>query len=121
MKQRAPSRRLAKLAAIIHGWLSTSQRPTSRWILPRQRWEQVSSDLHRFHLAQSRGWTAAQASLLADVRYSLVRLRDEVTGLFALLPDEPQALVAASAHEIYRDLVALQDEFDDVSWCKERR
>ena len=50
-----------------------------------------------------------------DLYYSLQHLRVEVEQLLTQLRSAASDVVA-SAHEIYRDLVALHEEFSEVAW-----
>jgi len=67
----------------------------------------------RIQKAEARGWNAAPQCLRCELETSLDQLRDCVVDVRRWLAPAPPSLVMPVPH-IYSDLLALQQEFDDV-------
>jgi hypothetical protein len=109
------TRKLAKLAVVIHDRLSTTSKSSVGWDLPELTWLQVRRELRRVRLAEHREWRHAQGALQSDLGSTVERLGREIQQLLIQL--QPTASASpCSAHEIYRDLRALHEEFDVVAF-----
>lgn len=85
-------------------------------ILPVADWEDLCNKTRRVQRAQARGLRLAAVKLKEESVFALQRVRDQITAVLAAEADSQIARAAPSAGEIYQDLTALHEEFDDVSW-----
>jgi hypothetical protein len=83
--------------------------------LPTHEWEESVKLVRRLELAQCRGWKSASDILLADLEYSLRRLRTECDVCLVNLPRSAAAAKLVSAGEIAQDILALDGEFDGLA------
>ncbi|MCE9553072.1 MAG: hypothetical protein K8T91_06795 [Planctomycetes bacterium] len=81
--------------------------------LPNFYWDYCVESLQLFQRAAGRGWQAAardiQRRLTADIRTLQSSLQEILRTL-----DRPSTPFVASQREIFEDLLALEDEFDDL-------
>jgi len=117
VKLSMPRRNLAKLAVFVHDKLAETRDVPSYCDLPEITWLRLRREFHRLRLAQRRGWRRAHSAQRWQVQISLETLREEVQRLLAEIRSEPTNLLF-SPHEIYRDLVALEEDFGAVTYSK---
>jgi len=117
VKLSTPRRNLAKLAVLIHGKLAETRNVPPNCDLPEITWLRLRREFHRLRLAQRRGWPHAHRAQRWQVQISLETLRDEVQRVLAEIRIEPTNLLF-SPQEIYRDLVALEEDFGAVTCSK---
>ena len=87
-------------------------RPTSAE-LPRTAWQYCDDLVRKIRRAIERGWYLAAAELAFNLRYEVARLRAELGELDQQFTTSADHVVSAT--EIYRDLMALGDEFSEWS------
>jgi hypothetical protein len=121
MHTKVPTKRLAKLAAKIHARLTVGSPLPGAVEVPHESWQHALRKLRLWQLATQRHWSAARAALQEDLHRSFCRLSAEISQLTSRLPLFHAPAVIASAHEIYRDLAALYDEFDEVTWSQRKQ
>ncbi len=109
-------RRLLRLAAAIHESLSSGQSTTAHVELPTTSWQQSEHLLRRMRRAQQRGWQLAVQRLQCDLREMPRRLHGELIAIDHLLEPQSNEVHRASIGDIHADLVALHEEFDEVSF-----
>lgn len=83
--------------------------------LPVAEWEYLHAKVQRTQRASMRGLRLAATKLRGESIFCLERLRDQITTLLAAEADSQISRSVPSAMEIYRDLMALHEEFDEVS------
>ena len=116
MEVSPPSQRqLVKLAMLIHEQLLQSRDSHSDWYLPDYAWRCVEREHRRWQLATHKGWRHAQAVHFERLRQHLQMLQNDTQGMLNRL-HAPPAVKIASPGEILNDLLALQDEFDRVTY-----
>jgi hypothetical protein len=110
---------LARVAIAIRGAVASDPpRPCSPE-LPRSAWQRCEDLVRQVRRARQRGWHRAALDRESDLRYTLARVRAELEELNQQLGIAVEQ-VATSA-EIYHDLVALGDEFNDWSYDRANR
>jgi len=108
-------RQAARAAAQIHEQL-TRVNIGSRWIeLPQEAWNEAGLIIGRLRLALARGWNTAARTLLLDLEYVTRQVCQELNRFQSDLPEAPAADKVARSHEIAKDLVALYEEFHEVT------
>ncbi len=111
-----PLRHHAIRAALrIHDHLAGTNCLSGLIQLPMHEWDHSAKLLQRLELALRRGWRAASDSLLADLEYSLRRLRTECDACHANLPRSTAASRLAPPGEIVADILALDTDFDGLA------
>lgn len=108
-------RKLAHLAAVLHGKLGQGHK-LPQLTLPDFRWEQAEIDLQQLSRATQRGWQSALQSQLTSVVRSLQSLVNDLNVLQRQLEQRFTIVQPPSPHDIYLDLVALEQEFGKVEW-----
>lgn len=117
MKLDPEQRQFARLAAIIHGRLAARQGSLAGLDALERHWIRARGELRRLRHAQRRGWRHAQDDIQVRLQLSLGCLQGEIQQLLPQLRQlEPTS--PSSAHDIYRDLLALREEFDAFVWSK---
>ena len=107
-------RLLTRLAAAIYEQPKTEH--STGVDLPTATWQQSEVLLQRLRRARQRGWQLAAQRLQRDLREVLHRLRGELIAIDRLLEPQRDELHRSSIGDIHADLVALHEEFDDVSF-----
>jgi len=110
-----------RAAARIHERL-TNQRTTCRPIeLPAQSWLRCRRMVKLVQRVCQKGWPAATAHTQRTLSYELQTLRGELDEVLRELQSRSKPFVAGQRH-IFEDLLAVEDEFDDVEVdLKQRR
>ena len=109
-------KRLLRLAIAIHEQLLLKQGSPTSLEIPTETWRQSEVLLGRLKQAQRRGWRLAAERLRRDLRTTLERLGGDLTGLSVLLEQPSASARQASIRDIYADLLALREEFEDISF-----
>jgi hypothetical protein len=105
-------KQLWRAAELIHTQASQWQLANGRVALPTDNWCEFSQLQRRRQRAIQSGWNRAARSLLAESVTTANALRLEFDELCRQLRQQP--LAPPSMAEIYRDLVSLRQEFEDV-------
>ena len=114
-------KQLLRLAIAIREQLSTRPSTTARVELPTAIWQHSENLLRRMRRARQHGWQLAAQRLQRDLRETLHRLRSELTLIDRMLEPSRNESHSASAGDIYADLAALHEEFDEVSFDRRGR
>ena len=111
---------LMRTAIAIHERVMPKQHTTESIELPQAAWRQCEDAARRMGKAREHGFDLAAQRFQCDLRAKLGRLRGEVIATDHLL-EPPPSRPCTSIGDIYADLVALHDEFDDVSFDRRER
>ena len=84
--------------------------------LPDYGWQSCLALLRKAERARQHGWDLAAAKLRFDLSFALDNLRFTMGTVVKQLRQVPEQPSFASILDIYRDILALHAEFDDVSW-----
>ncbi len=109
------ARRMMRLAVAIHKRYSTHQTSWQLSAPPQQTWTRCQVLFRQFELARQRGWHWSAARVRVDLLAALENHQQSV-------PHAIRAVAASSlAHpvslrEVYQDLLALCEEFNEVTW-----
>jgi hypothetical protein len=82
---------------------------------PNYRWASIQRSARRASVCRQRGWHAASARVLKDLRWQLVSMGSQLEQLATLLVPPAEIACPMSTHDIYRDLSALREEFGGVA------
>jgi hypothetical protein len=108
------NRPLLRLALLIAARLEARQNAEPLLALPEHSWERCSQLVRQIRRARLRGWHLAARELSIDLRCTLGGLQSEVSAIHGRLPGVVQTSKTTRPHEIYRDLIALEAEFDGI-------
>jgi hypothetical protein len=109
-------RLLIRMAIAIHERRHSKTTHDKCATLPTAAWQQCESLNRRLQKASQRGLNLAAKRLNHDLRLAVERLRNEVTELdHKLRPSSGEDRIAPVG-DIYADLIALHDEFEDVAF-----
>jgi hypothetical protein len=122
-----PDDRLGRAPAELRAWLVLQDVPAravekhllaaGRDIVPAipvVAWQDLQSIHARLKLAVDRSWSAAAAQLREELAYAASHLIRRLDDCAATRPSMESPASIFSAFDIYRDLDALHDEFDEV-------
>ncbi len=112
---------IVKLAVAIHTELGNYQRRDELVELPMRSWQRCAELVRQIRRAQLRSWRLAAKTLLNDLRCTIPSLLLEVTAMQEKLPTTVATNRLATANDIYQDLVALDNEFDELNYDKRVR
>ncbi|MDP7019580.1 MAG: hypothetical protein QGG36_27535 [Pirellulaceae bacterium] len=107
-------RLLMRMAIAIHEQLHSKTAHDKCVGLPTAAWEQCESRNRKLQKATQRGWNLAANRLIQDLRLAVERLCKEIAELDHKLRPSGGEGRKASVADIYADLVAMHDEFEDV-------
>jgi hypothetical protein len=110
---------LLKTAAAVHERLVDRKGNGESIQLPP--WENVSRLAKQVDLACRRGWHLAAAQLKQDLFHEIDCFRRRLESLLPELDGESNPVKKPSAADIYADLVALEDEFEEVAWDTDKQ
>jgi hypothetical protein len=106
---------LIRRAIAIHQQRKIEPSTAAKVELPTPTWQQSKHLFRRMYRARQRGWNLAAQRLQRELREVLRRLHGELVAMDGLLESKHNESQFASVGDIYADLVALHEEFDDVS------
>ena len=105
-----------RLAVAIHEQLVCRDQSNLACELADASWQQCQSLVRQMHRAQQRGWNLAAARCQRDLRAMIDMLHSEIGGIAQRLESSDRdSKPTASIQDIYHDLLALHDEFNEVS------
>ena len=116
-----PDRTLLRAALQIDESLRRSQDCPDVAQLPEAAWAHALDGQRRFQIASSRGWSGAARRMAQRLHTTLICLQTELDLQLRKLADQPTRPAVPTAAEIVRDLAALGDEFDEVTFDLRRR
>ena len=106
-----------RLAIAIHEHFTCREQDNVVCDMPEATWQRCDCLAHRLRLAQRRGWSLAAARCERDLRATIDTLHGELVGIAGKLDSNNRNSVSiVTVQDIYRDLLGLHDEFDEVSW-----
>ena len=114
-KPKSFDRLLWKAADRIHDRLNPGKLSLTDLLLPETPWLCWQVCLRRIQTAQSRKWTGAVDSVRLEAVAALMELDARLEGCRNSLTLNTDAPGGSSVGDIYRDLVALRDEFPQVA------
>jgi hypothetical protein len=110
-----PTKKLATQAALlIHGQLAGGKRQNPPIYLAEYTWNKILRIQRQIGLAYQHNWHGAAAQLTRDLADSLEDWRRELANTLQALQVRPPERQACSASDIYRDILALESEFEEV-------
>ncbi|REJ88275.1 MAG: hypothetical protein DWQ35_20050 [Planctomycetota bacterium] len=109
-------KRLSRLALAIYSQQQAARRPPPLVELPTTTWQICQRLTRRIELARGRGWQLAERRSRRELRLMLQDLRDHLNAVEGQVAPSRCETSAASVGEIHADLLALQDEFEEVSF-----
>ncbi|MFV1967331.1 MAG: hypothetical protein ACC628_18025 [Pirellulaceae bacterium] len=112
---------LMRLAVAVHGQLKSEQSTSVQIDLPTTTWQQSQVLVRRMRRAHQHGWQLAAQRLQRDLKEMFRRLHGELVAIDRMLEPPPSEPRSASIGDIYHDLVALHEEFDEVSFDRRGR
>ena len=107
---------LMRLAIAIQERAVDRQHPLPAVPLPFDAWGRCETLMRRIHLAEQRGFGLAARRLKSHLRDAVGRLAVEVRGYQLHLDAEAAAIRSATVQDIYADLLAMHEEFTEVSF-----
>ena len=108
------SRRLLRAAGLIHEQLVIRDRSGPAIWLPEDNWREATRLLKLIKLARQHGWSRAVVNLTRSLRRELEDTCQHLTAQLDSLRKTLAGRASATTSEIYRDLQALGEEFEDV-------
>ena len=101
----------------IHEALADVRRSRPIIDLPDATWDRCRRLIRQIKMATGCRWYRAADRLQGQLRFPLAELRRQIDSVAGRLdtPDTSEAM--ATRHDLFRDLVALGDEFDEVDIC----
>jgi hypothetical protein len=110
-----PSKKIALRAAVlIHEQLAGDKRQDVPICLPEYSWSKIPQLRRQIDLANRHGWHRAAARRTEDLACAMDGCRRELENGVRVLQVRQRDRPVASASEIYRDILALGDEFEAV-------
>jgi hypothetical protein len=110
------NKRLWRLAAAIHAEFEAHGVRRRLIELPTSTWDRCASLVRRIRRSELRGWHLAAYGLSMELRYVLPSVESQLASIASDLPSRTAHETAAKTSDIYRDLVALTDEFEEVNY-----
>ncbi len=103
-----------RAAVLIHEQLASGPRQDSRIYLPEYSWNNIQQLRRQIDRARQRGWHRAARRLTEDLTGGLDECRCQLENAIRVLQSHPPKRQVSSASDIYRDILALYDEFEEV-------
>jgi hypothetical protein len=106
---------LLRAAEGIRGCLHQAQTQSVEIQLPDYHWTKCQTILRRIRLARSREWHYAATALTESLRYPLCQCLQQLNELCNRSLSGRPSKTVATVRDIFADLEAIFDEFDDLS------
>jgi hypothetical protein len=103
-----------RAAVLIHEQLASGKHQDASLYLPEYTWTNIQRLRRQIDLAHRHGWHRAAARVTEDLARTLDDCRRELENAIRALQSRLTERQASSASEIYRDILALRDEFEEV-------
>ena len=103
-----------RAAVLIQERLSGSTCHTSPIYVPDYHWNRIQRLRRQIDMAHHYGWHGAAKQLTEDLAGALDDCRRELENAVCTLQSRPRGRHVYSASDIYRDILALYDEFENV-------
>jgi hypothetical protein len=104
-----------RVAVLIHEQLAGGTRHDLPIYLPEYSWNNIQQLRRQIDRACERGWHRAAARLTEDLADALDNCRRELENAARVLQSGPSKRRVSSASDVYRDILALHHEFEDVN------
>lgn len=119
---RSINKSLLRLAVAIHSQLAAPHLTKPLIELPVGSWDRCSQLGRQIRRAQLRGWHLAASELLKDFGYKILSFEDELAVVRERLPRPTGTPSIATIRDIYQDLLALSQEFEELNFdCRAHR
>ena len=115
------NKNLLRLAVAISTHLAGSGHRPPLAGLPSETWERAQRLARQIRRAEGRGWQLAAAELRDDLRYAILSLQSELSALADALDRSPRHTPETKLHDLYQDLVALDEQFAGVDFDRRAR
>jgi hypothetical protein len=112
---------LVRLAVAIRDELNVRSHQRRLVELPVSAWEACLRITRQIRRAELRGWHLAAGELTTDLRYSLAAFESQVADILRELPSSTLTEKSLTTREIYEDLVALSEEFEEIHYDQNGR
>lgn len=112
---------LIRLAIAIREQLSPRRCAVENTELPTSAWQQCDTLLGKLRRARRRGWHLAVGRLQRDLQGATQRLQGALSEIDRQLETSTAELRRASVSDICADLIALREEFDEVTFDRRGR
>ena len=103
-----------RAAVLIHQHAAAAKRQDASIHLPEYSWNNLQQLRRRIELARKHGWHAAADRLAEDLPRELDDCRRELESVLLACQSRQTQRPLSSASEIYRDIVGLFNEFEEV-------
>jgi hypothetical protein len=107
---------ILRLALAIHAQLIAGEKNEPLVELPNDSWNRCSELVRQIRRAQLRGWHLAAHQLRSDLSYSMISVSDQLAPIREHLPRSTIVEPTMSASDLYRDLLALRETFEDMEF-----
>jgi hypothetical protein len=104
-----------RAAVLIRGQLAAPRLPGATLPLPQYAWNAAQQLQRQIERAQQRGWLRAAARLTEDLSSTLDDCRRGLERALGDIQSQPDPSPVPPAADIYRELLALQDEFEETA------
>ena len=84
--------------------------------LPVATWDRCTELVRQIRRAQLRGWYLAANKLTTDLRHAIPPVQYELAAVVQKLSSSHALELLATANNIYQDLVALGEEFEELDY-----
>jgi hypothetical protein len=111
---------LLRASSLIRSRLAAKRQTDGNVYLPDRLWNELQTTFRMMERARQRGWYRAAAWLRTDLRFQAIDCTSQLNRLCNVLQEQVRDVPFPPAAEIYRDLLALEQEFESVS-CDLRR
>jgi hypothetical protein len=103
-----------RAAVLIAEHAAKRSTPTDAIRLPEYSWQQVLRLKQLLVQAEKRGWQRAQKALFRDLARTLRHFRHELESAVQQVETHRKPPYGINPSEVYQDILALQQEFDDL-------
>ena len=103
-----------RAAVLIHEHVTGSKSQDAPLCLPEYSWNNIQRIRQQIDAARQHGWHRAASRLTEDLANTLDDCRRELENAHRALQSHRAERQVCSASDIYRDILALYDEFEDV-------
>lgn len=104
-----------RASLLIHQHRATCLAPGDAIYLPQHSWQNIVRLKRQIERAASRGWRSAAQSLARDLADSLRYMSRELENAARTIETHLQPVNLSTPSEIFRDLLAIHQEFDEVT------
>jgi hypothetical protein len=107
---------LLRLAVTVRAQLGVSSSQVRLIDLPVDTWNRCVALVRQIRRAELRGWHLAAAELIDDLRFTIPTLESQLAAGVRELPPRTAPETFSKTGDVYRDLIALTDEFDEFDF-----